>query len=176
MHISSPREASLRAALPAISQTVELNTAEAFAVVSLRLWAAPYRRPGQTHPDWRLGFAAAGVDEAERAFDELFRLVLTSAERSLDVRCARCAKLGADEIAFLRMVGQLQRCRWFEAEAVLSDWLPTPVVNTALAAAMIFATALAGEGLVLPLRAWPRPDIEAVTCSSHAAGGTVRLH
>jgi hypothetical protein len=173
MHISSPQQTSLRAA---ISRTAELSTAEAFTVVSLRLWAASYRRPKQANPDWRLGFAAAGVDEAERAFDELFRLVATSATRNLDVRCARCAQLGGDEIAFLRMVGQLQRCRWFEAEAVLSDWLPMPVVNTALAASMIFATALAGVGLVLPLRAWPRPDMEAVTCSSHAAGGRVRLH
>jgi hypothetical protein len=176
MHFSSPQRAKVQAAQPTVSRTAELSTAESFVVVSLRLWAAPYRQPNLSHPDWRLGFAAAGVDEAERAFDELFRLVLVSAERSLDVRCARCAQLGGDEIAFLRMVGQLQRCRWFEAETVLSDWLPAPVVNAALVAAMIFATALAGAGLVLPLRAWPRPDMDSVTCSSHAAGGAVRLH
>ncbi len=176
MHLSSPRHLAFNSAEPAISRTAELSTAEAFVVVSQRLWAAPYRQPGQRHADWRHGFVAAGVEEAERAFDELFRVVLRSALRSLDVRCARCGALGTDEIAFLRMIGQLQRGRCFEAEAVLSDWLPLPAVNTALAAAMIFATALAGAGLVLPLRAWPRPEIETVTCSSHAAGGPIRLH
>jgi hypothetical protein len=176
MFLSSPRHLAFNAAEPAIARTAELSTAEAFAIVSLRLWAAPYRQPRLRHADWRLGFTAAGVEEAERAFDELFRLVVRSAERSLDVRCTHCGKLGTDEIAFLRMIGQLQRGRWFEAEAILSDWLPLPVVNTALAAAMIFATALAGAGLVMPLRAWPRPEIETVTCSSHAAGGPVRLH
>lgn len=174
--MSSPSETRLRTALPAISRTAELGTAESFALVSLRLWVAPFRQPNQRHPDWRMGFAVAGVDEGERAFDELFRLVLVSSTRPVDVRCARCLNLGSDEIAFLRMVSRLQRCRWFEAETVLSDWLPAPVVDTALAAAMIFATALAGAGLVLPLRAWPRPDIEAVPRASHAAGNAVRLH
>ncbi|HEY1720102.1 MAG TPA: hypothetical protein VGG27_02570 [Magnetospirillaceae bacterium] len=176
MRISSLLDSGQRATLPAIAHTAELSTAEAFAVVSLRLWAALHRQPNQHHPDWRSGFAAAGVDEAERAFNELFRLVLVSAQRGIDVRCARCAHLGGDEIAVLRMVSQLQRCRWFEAETVLSDWLPAPVVNTALAAAMIFSTALAGAGLVLPLRAWPKPDLDAFTCVSHAAGSAIRLH
>jgi hypothetical protein len=148
-------------ALPAIARTAELATPEAFTIVALRLWAAPYRQPGVIHADWRLGFAAAGVDDAERAFDELFRLVRRAALRSLGVRCTRCARLGSDEIAFLRMIAPLQRCRWFEAEAVLSGWLPPSLVDTALAASMIFATALAGAGLVLPLRAWPRPEIKA---------------
>jgi hypothetical protein len=154
------------AALPAVSRTAELVTAEAFVIVSMRLWAAPYRWSDEPYADWRLGFAAAGVDEAERAFDELFRLVRFSGTRPVEVRCPRCGTLAGDEIALLRIVAQLQRCRWFEAEAVLSDWLPPHFVNAALASTMMFATALAGAGLVLPLRAWSRPTIDFAALAS----------
>ncbi len=174
MHLSSMRPVSSGPSHPAVSRTAELDTVEAFAVVSLRLWATPFRQPDRTYPDWRTGFMAAGAEEGERAFDELFRLVVASGQRTLDVRCARCPQLGGDEIAFLRMTAQLQRCSWFEAETILEDWLPRPMVNTALASAMIFATALSAAGLVLPQRAWPRPDLDALVAA--ADEGRVRFH
>ncbi len=38
----------------------ELRTAELFVLAAVRLWAAPHRDPGKTHPDWRGSFVAAG--------------------------------------------------------------------------------------------------------------------
>ena len=133
-------------------QTADLGAAEAFAVTVLRLWAAPYRQPDMPHPDWRLGFAAAGAEDGSEPFDALFRIVVGRALRALDVRCPRCQHVGTDEVAFLRMVRLLQNHRWSMAETILADWLPAEALGPALAQATLFATAIAAAGLALPAR------------------------
>jgi hypothetical protein len=131
----------------------ELRVAEAFIVTALRLWAAPHRAPGQQHGDWRGGFIAAGIDAAgAAAFDGLFRIVLAAARRPLDVRCHHCPRLGADEAWLLQLVMLLQRNRRAEAAAILADWLPPAAARMAMMPAFAFASALAGVGLVVPLR------------------------
>lgn len=131
----------------------ELQTAEQFVVVTLRLWALSHRDPGGRHPDWRAGFAAADIDDAGcDAFDALFKVVTETAFRSLDVRCPRCVHLGDDEGRLLRLLSLLQRGRRSEAAAILSQWVPSAANRMALVAAQGFAVALLDGGLPIPLR------------------------
>jgi hypothetical protein len=76
---------------------------------------------------------AAGIeDEGAPAFDILFRIVLQSAKRPLDVRCPCCAHLGKDEAWLLQLASLLQRERLEEAAAVLGEWLPPSALRMAL--------------------------------------------
>ena len=131
----------------------ELGTAELLVVASVRLWALPYKEPEGTHPDWRAGFCAAGIEEeGAPAFDMLLRIVVGGTQRPLDVRCPRCAYLGKDEAWLLQLASLLQRERLGEAEAVLREWLPPAALRMALLPAKTFADALSAAFLSIPLR------------------------
>jgi hypothetical protein len=131
----------------------ELGTAELLVVASLRLWALPFKYPRESHPDWRAGFCAAGIeDEGAPAFDILFRIVLQSAKRPLDVRCPCCAQLGKDEAWLLQLASLLQRERLEEAAGVLAEWLPPAALRMAMLPAKSFADALSAGRLRIPLR------------------------
>ena len=131
----------------------ELQTAELFVVMSLRLWVAAHRDPTSVALGWRTGFDAAGLDDAGRdAFDALFRTVAATASRSLDVRCPRCGELGEDEGRLLQLLSLLQRRRPGEAAAILSDWMPNAARRLAFVAAQGFAVSLLEGGLAIPLR------------------------
>jgi hypothetical protein len=131
----------------------ELQTAELFVVVSLRLWVAALRDPTSVDRGWRSGFDAAGLDAVGRdAFDALFRTVAATALRSLDVRCPRCAELGADEGRLLQLLSLIQRGRSGEAAAILADWMPASARRLALVSAQDFAASLLEGGLLIPLR------------------------
>jgi hypothetical protein len=131
----------------------DLQTAELFAVMSLRLWVAALRDPTAVTLGWRSGFDAAGIDDAGGdAFDALFRIVAASALRTLDVRCTRCAELGEDEGRLLQLLSLLQRRRSVEAAAILADWLPSAAKRLALVSAQGFAASLLEGGLMIPLR------------------------
>jgi hypothetical protein len=149
----------------------ELRVAEAFVVTALRLWAAPHRAPGQQHEDWWGGFVAAGIDEAgAAAFDTLFRIVVASAQRPLDVRCQHCAHLGADEAWLLQLVMLLQRARRAEAAIILADWLPPAAARMAMTPAFGFARALVEVGLVVPLRHCEAAEIHQQVPAAHVRG------
>jgi hypothetical protein len=149
----------------------ELRVAEAFVVTALRLWAAPHRAPTRSHADWRDGFVAAGIEETgAAAFDTLFRIVVASARRPLDVRCQRCAHLGADEAGLLQLVMLLQRARRIEAATILADWLPPAAARMAMTPAFGFATALAEIGLVIPLRHCEAAEIHQQVSAAHVRG------
>jgi hypothetical protein len=129
-----------------------LVTAEMLALATLRMWAAPHRRPNQPHPDWREGPRVAGLeDDAADAFDVLMRLVVAAAHKQLDVRCPKCPGLGADEVAFLEMVRAVQ-AHPRAADAGLSGWLPPPAVRAARPFLAQFAAAMAARDLWLPER------------------------
>jgi hypothetical protein len=131
----------------------ELRVAEGFILTLLRLWAAPHRTPRERHPDWRQGFAAAGIGEdGAAAFDTVFRIVVSAARRPLDVRCRHCTRLGTDEAWLLQLVMVLQRARRLEAVAILAEWLPPAAARVAMMPALGFAGALAAAGLVVPPR------------------------
>src|SRR6185369_16585750 len=132
-----------RPVYPANSRLDELQAPEIFLVATLRLWAAPHRDPTETHPHWRQGFAAAGLeDTGTSAFDTLFRIVATAALRPLDVRCVRCARLGEDEAWFVQLIGLLQRDRLEESEAILAAWLPPIAARIALPHIIVVAGAM----------------------------------
>lgn len=131
----------------------ELGTAELLVVASIRLWALPVKYPEESHPDWRAGFCAAGIeDEGAPAFDILFQIVLRSAKRPLDVRCPCCAQLGKDEAWLLQLASLLQRERLEGAAAILGEWLPPATLPMALLPAKCFADALSAGRLRIPLR------------------------
>jgi hypothetical protein len=148
----------------------ELRVAEAFIVTALRL-AAPHREPERIHDHWWTGFVIAGIEEAGAiAFDSLFRRVVAAARRPLDVRCRRCPHLGADEAWLLQLVMLLQRGRQAEAEMVLSDWLPPAEARVAMMPALVFASALAGAGLLVPLRHCEAAGIHHLVPAAHVRG------
>ncbi|BBK42579.1 hypothetical protein STVA_25990 [Allostella vacuolata] len=128
-----------------------LTPGELFPLTALRLWAAPHRDPGGTHQDWREAFSLADLDhDAVADFDAFMRVVLTSSSQALDVRCARCAKLGADEVTFLLAVGNLQRQRVLAATLLLGHWMPNTAVSIGLGPIGGFARAAADAGLWIP--------------------------
>jgi hypothetical protein len=99
-----------------------LRTAELFVVCSLRLWVSGWQDRSAAPPAWHKGFAVAGMaDDSEAAFDELLRVVATTAVRSLDVRCRQCAHLGEDEGWLLQLLSLLQRDRIAEAASIRSS-------------------------------------------------------
>jgi hypothetical protein len=129
-----------------------LQTAELFVVLMLRLWAQPKdERDGA--PEWRDGFLAAGIAEAEmHAFDSLLRIQASVGARRLDV-CGRiCPRLSVDEARFLSLVGLTQRDCLADAETVLGAWLPPAGIRMALPHAITLATGLTRRNMIVPLR------------------------
>jgi hypothetical protein len=130
-----------------------LHTSELLVLVSLRLWVAPHRSPSGSHPHWCGGFAAAGMDRHDiAAFDRVLRILVTTAQRRLDIRYRRCRYLGADEARLLQLVNLLQEGQRQEAMMLLSGWIPPAALRLALPPAQRFATALTEGGLPLPPR------------------------
>lgn len=155
----------------------ELRTAELFVTTTLRLWVLPHTKPEGDHPEWWQGFLRLGVDAGGMAgFDTLLRLVATSARRTLDVRCPRCAKLGADEAWLLQMLSLLQRGQEAQAMAILADWLPPAGARIALAPAESLAAALTQAGLSLPHRHAEAATIHRLTPAGHAIRGLTLVH
>jgi len=150
-----------------------LSTAEGFVIACLRLRAA--RLPHG--PDWRDGFAAAGVSpEGAAAFDAFFRIVEAAAPDMLRPRCPRCATLGHDEVLVLRLIGLLQRGSADEAAAVLSHWLCPTARRMALLPAEGLAAALAASGLRLPHRHAAAASWEATAAGGYADRGLGLVH
>lgn len=144
---------------PENAPVTELRTAELFAVMALRFWAAGYRDPTDDGVQWQRGFAAADIsDDGVTAFNALFLVVASAAHRPLDVRCTKCLSLGEDEAWFLQMIGLLQRDCVTGAELVLMGWLPPAAARTALPFAIVLAAAMAERDLKIPRR----PDEEAL--------------
>lgn len=131
----------------------ELKTGELFAVMALRFWAAAYKEPSDERYRWQAGFVAADIsDEGATAFNALFLIVATAAQRPLDVRCPKCLSLGDDEAAFLQILSLLQRDCVTGAELVLMGWLPPAAVRTALPFIASLAQAMMERGLRVPQR------------------------
>lgn len=150
-----------------------LTPGELFPLSALRLWAAPYRRPDEQHPDWREGFALADLDDhAAGAFDAFMRTVLATSSATLDVRCARCPRLGGDEAAFLLAIGHLQRRRPLGATGLLTRWMPASAVRIGLGHLGHFARAAADADLWIP-----SARIEArIRQQASADPGLARVH
>lgn len=164
-------------AYPANAPIAELITAEHFVVSALRLWAAPHRQPAELHPDWRGGFAAAGIDkEGIPPFDALLRIVVAATRRPLDVRCARCPHLGEDEAWMLQLMSLLQHSRCAEGESLLGIWVPPAAARMAMLPAMGFAMTLSSAGLTVPLRHGEATQVARLSTTAHAQRGLALVH
>lgn len=150
---------------PTDAEIAQLRTPEKFLVTTLRLWAAPHREPGATHPDWCGGFRFARLPgSAAVAFDTLLRIVATSSMRPLDVRCPKCAHLGSDEGILLQMIGSLQRDRMDEAAGLLAEWVPPSACRIGLRHADDLAAAMQRHDLIIP----HRPSAALAAAANHA--------
>jgi hypothetical protein len=148
----------------------DLGTAELFVVTVLRLWPDPVPLA-----DWRSAFRVAGVPGGAPAFGSLMWVVAGAARRALDVRERQCRELGRDEGMLLRLISLLQRDRVVEAASVLAEWLPPAGVRLAAREAEILADALAGAGLIVPLRHVEAAALPRLAVCAHATPGLALL-
>lgn len=138
------------AAYPANTPISNLRTAEMYVVCAARLWVAHHKGAAGAAWDLERGFAMAGVAEDGLAgLCRFFDAITAAARRSLDIRCVKCPRLGADESALLQMVAHLHHGAERGAAMLLEDWLPQSAVRIALAPLADFAAALSEAGLVV---------------------------
>ncbi len=134
----------------------DLTTPEILLAVTLRLFALPWREPGDDHPDWREGLRTGNLPLwTATMFESFLHIIILATRRPLDVRCPACPQLGYDEGRLLQIVSLLQHRRHEEAGAVLQSWLPAAACRAALSPAEGLARGLGLAGLVIP----PRPAI-----------------
>jgi hypothetical protein len=149
----------------------DLGTAELFLVTVLRLWADP-----APLADWRSAFHVAGMAPGGApAFGSLMWVVAGAARRALDVRERHSPGLGRDEGMLLRLISLLQRDRAVEASSVLAEWLPPAAVRLAAREAEVLAAALAGAGLIVPLRHVEAAALSRLAACAHATPGLALL-
>jgi hypothetical protein len=153
----------------------DLNTAELFLVTVVRLWAAGRSDPVQP-VDWPSAFRVAATrPEAVPAFDALMGVIADGAREPIDIRPRPCCWLGRDEGRLLRLISLLQRDRVVEASALLPAWLLPAAARLALRHASILAAALAGVGLVVPLRHAQAAALSLLAACAHATPGLALL-
>lgn len=134
-----------------------LDTAAAFLVMTLRLWATPAagqdgdsRHRPWGNRSWREGLIVAGIDRtASPPLDRLLRLIGTC-KRPLDVREQQCPRLGRDEALLVQCVSLLQHEQSPQAEQILGLWLAPAARRMALIAAQQLSAALEGARLRIP--------------------------
>jgi len=148
----------------------QLRTAELLLLAAGRLWVAAYLDPARQGPDWRDGFAAAGIDpEAADRFDALFGMLAAGATREIGFHCPTCTCLGRDEALLLRAFGHLQHGRAGEAERLLGAFLAPAAARLAVGPAGDVAAAMLAAGLRLP--AWDRiVTLSQFSLSDHGIG------
>jgi hypothetical protein len=140
---------------PAKTVLCELNTAEIFVVMLIRLRRAAQIDSETALDDWRAGLQAVGVaSEGADAFDLLMHLFGSVLRLPLDVRNLRCDGLGEGEAWLLQIISLLQHDRYDVAEAILSRWLPPGAARIAALQAQRFCRALTVTGLIVPLRSF----------------------
>ncbi len=126
---------------------------EQLLITTLRLFAHAWREHALGDVDWGKGLRVVGLSEGSiGAFANLFGTVATACHRPLDVRGMNCFCVGKDEVAFLRLIGLLQRQQPEDARDILASWLPASATRIALAHAQAVASGLKQRALVIPLR------------------------
>jgi len=127
-----------------------LKTAELLLLTTLRLWLAARRRADV--PDWRQGFAAAGLIEDGAADFDMTLRILVAGVRRLDGRPAGHPRLSTDEARLLCLFGALQRGETGAAVGILQAWLPSKPLRWLLRYARSFVGVMAARRLILPDR------------------------
>lgn len=155
-----------------------LTASEQFVLTAARLWVMPYRDSNQSGPEWRDGFAAAGLDEmASMSFDLLMRSIAATRCTNLDIRWPCCLRLGGDEVCLIDCLGLLQHDRKREAALRLAVWLSPAATRLAYAPADRLAGLLGAVGLALPLRSGAAGAYgTALEGYRHLDPGALRVH
>lgn len=152
----------------------DLCTSEMLVVAVLRLWADFISSPRQADPLWQNGLSAARVDpDGAMAFDTLFRIVVSSVRRPLDIHRPHCQMLGRDELRLLDMVCLAQHGFHDEAGVLMADWMPPAAVRMALPPLRLFACAMDRAGLHVPMRAAASSPPAPVHASADRGAGLV---
>ena len=127
-----------------------LRAAELFLLTALRLWLAAHCRADV--PDWRQGFAAAGLmEDGAPDFDMALR-ILVAGVRRVDSRPAVHPRLSADEARLLRLFGVLQRGETGAAVGILQAWLPCKPLRWLMRYARSVVGVMAAQRLISPDR------------------------
>lgn len=130
-----------------------LVTAELLLFAATRLWVAALRAGDEAPPDWRGAFRAAAVARGgAEGLDGLLGILAIASRVRLDVRCARCPRLGADEGRLLEAVALCQAGNADGSAFVLGAWLAPAACRAVLPHLGSLADALAWRGLVVPRR------------------------
>jgi hypothetical protein len=131
----------------------ELSAPEIFVVSSVRLWMLPHCCPSMEYPDWRAGFARAGISCAGAlGFNTFCWILATSTSEPLQVRALHCTHLGEHEAWLLEIVSLLQSNKRSPAEVLLARRCARSGARLALAPIEAFANALASQRLWLAFR------------------------
>ena len=131
----------------------ELETAELFIISSLRLWFLARLDRERLYPCWRHGFARMGIScRGAWGFDQLCRILGTTAVRSLDIHQLQCPRIGDYEAGVVRALGFIQHDRLKAAQSALLDWCPASAVRVALEPVGALADALHERSLLIPMR------------------------
>lgn len=114
----------------AVSATT-LPLAERLFLWAIRTWSAH-------HDDvsviwWCLdsAFTHERIHGALLPFDRVMSTIFDGLTRWPDIRCVRCATVGAQEIQLLQMFAQLQQHNEIGARAALQGWVLRPVARLA---------------------------------------------
>lgn len=146
----------------------------------LFLWAV---RTWSAHHDdvsviwWSLdsAFARERIHAALLPFDSFMSAVFDGLRHWPDIRCVRCATLGAQEIQLLDLLGHLQRQNELGARAALQDWVLRPAMRLACEHAAACARIAAEAGL--KFSAPPRlPAVVAANVAAAARESTTQVH
>ena len=136
----------------------ELSAPEVFVVSSLRLWLLPHCCPTLSYPDWRMGFARAGIRCAGAlGFNTFCGILATSATEPLQVRSLECPHLGEHEAWLLEIISLLQSNLRSSAEVLLARRCARSGARLALPPVEAFADALAAQRLWLSFK-FDAPD------------------
>jgi len=120
-----------------------LESNELIMLLTLRLWALPYRHPDKKMPDWRQGLQELEADEHTCAVCAmLFTFLFHYSRHRLDVRCTCNTHLGKDEAEFLVLLSALQQDDITTAETILTHWVDPCIRHSTLVAAINLSEAL----------------------------------
>ena len=130
----------------------DMCTPEHFLLISVRHWVNSVKQKHSPIPRLARAFNIAQISAGLRPLDAFMLLTATTAIRALDIRCPKCASIGAGEIDVLSTVAfiQAQKSEW--AYQRLLGWLPPASARRALADVEALALEMATVELRIPLR------------------------
>ena len=130
-----------------------LGFGEQFLVWCVRIWAQANhpdcKDPAHFSGQLRRAFDLAGLPETDLVFDRFLTVFLSSLKVPLSIHYPCCRGVSRDEIAFLRLVADVQRGRATDTYMTLSDYLAPAGVRHAMMAVQELSVQLELKRLVM---------------------------